>query len=147
MWMFFSRGVHMVVATPGRLMDLLDKKILTLDICRYVLHSHKIGFKWTRHLKVWTTAYLTKSNAFFMCLRLLSTFANANFQKPFPRCVTYFVGKILGFFNKKMTQMCITQKQSHKSKFAHTILVMVSLLMFRKTFQEIWSKTFFRFTF
>ncbi|KXJ28183.1 probable ATP-dependent RNA helicase DDX41 [Exaiptasia diaphana] len=32
-----KRGVHMVVATPGRLMDLLDKKILTLDTCRYLV--------------------------------------------------------------------------------------------------------------
>ncbi|KAK3751354.1 hypothetical protein QZH41_009312, partial [Actinostola sp. cb2023] len=32
-----KRGVHMVVATPGRLMDLLDKKILTLDMCRYLV--------------------------------------------------------------------------------------------------------------
>ncbi|KAI8044795.1 hypothetical protein M5D96_000967 [Drosophila gunungcola] len=31
-----SRGVHIVVATPGRLMDMLDKKILTLDMCRYL---------------------------------------------------------------------------------------------------------------
>lgn len=31
------RGVHIVVATPGRLMDLLDKKIMTLDICRYLV--------------------------------------------------------------------------------------------------------------
>ena len=27
----------MMVATPGRLMDLLDKKMVTLDICRLVL--------------------------------------------------------------------------------------------------------------
>ncbi|CAB4039999.1 probable ATP-dependent RNA helicase DDX41, partial [Paramuricea clavata] len=30
------RGVHIIVATPGRLMDLLDKKIVNLDICRYL---------------------------------------------------------------------------------------------------------------
>lgn len=35
--LFLSRGVHMVVATPGRLMDLLNKKILTLDMCRYAV--------------------------------------------------------------------------------------------------------------
>lgn len=28
------RGVHVVVATPGRLMDMLNKKILNLDVCR-----------------------------------------------------------------------------------------------------------------
>ena len=28
------QGVHMVVATPGRLKDLLHKKRMTLDICR-----------------------------------------------------------------------------------------------------------------
>ena len=32
-----SRGCHIVVATPGRLMDLLEKKIMTLDICRYLV--------------------------------------------------------------------------------------------------------------
>lgn len=31
-----NRGVHIMVATPGRLMDILDKKIVTLDICRYL---------------------------------------------------------------------------------------------------------------
>ncbi len=30
------RGVHMMVATPGRLMDLLNKKMVSLDICRYL---------------------------------------------------------------------------------------------------------------
>ncbi|XP_046851459.1 probable ATP-dependent RNA helicase DDX41 [Xenia sp. Carnegie-2017] len=30
------RGVHIIVATPGRLMDLLDKKVVNLDICRYL---------------------------------------------------------------------------------------------------------------
>ena len=29
------RGVHIVVATPGRLMDMLNKKMMTLDVCRY----------------------------------------------------------------------------------------------------------------
>lgn len=29
-------GVHMMVATPGRLMDLLQKKMVSLDICRYL---------------------------------------------------------------------------------------------------------------
>ncbi|XP_056006567.1 probable ATP-dependent RNA helicase DDX41 [Ostrea edulis] len=31
-----KRGVHIMVATPGRLMDMLDKKMVTLDICRYL---------------------------------------------------------------------------------------------------------------
>ncbi|KXN66013.1 P-loop containing nucleoside triphosphate hydrolase protein [Conidiobolus coronatus NRRL 28638] len=31
-----SRGVHMVVATPGRLQDLLTKKKINLDLCRYL---------------------------------------------------------------------------------------------------------------
>ncbi|XP_072339338.1 probable ATP-dependent RNA helicase DDX41 isoform X3 [Scyliorhinus torazame] len=31
-----KRGVHMMVATPGRLMDLLQKKMVGLDICRYL---------------------------------------------------------------------------------------------------------------
>ena len=29
-------GVHIVVATPGRLSDLLNKKRLNLDICKYI---------------------------------------------------------------------------------------------------------------
>jgi ATP-dependent RNA helicase DDX41 len=29
-----NQGVHMVVATPGRLKDLLSKRRMTLDICR-----------------------------------------------------------------------------------------------------------------
>ncbi|CAI9738972.1 probable ATP-dependent RNA helicase DDX41 [Octopus vulgaris] len=31
-----KRGVHIMVATPGRLMDMLDKKMITLDVCRYL---------------------------------------------------------------------------------------------------------------
>ena len=31
------RGCHMMVATPGRLMDMLDKKSITLDVCRYLV--------------------------------------------------------------------------------------------------------------
>ncbi|KAI8462283.1 MAG: P-loop containing nucleoside triphosphate hydrolase protein [Monoraphidium minutum] len=31
-----KRGVHMVVATPGRLKDMLHKKRMNLDICRYL---------------------------------------------------------------------------------------------------------------
>lgn len=29
-------GIHILVATPGRLMDMLDKKMIKLDICRYL---------------------------------------------------------------------------------------------------------------
>uniref|UniRef100_A0A1A9WIF5 RNA helicase n=1 Tax=Glossina brevipalpis TaxID=37001 RepID=A0A1A9WIF5_9MUSC len=31
-----AKGVHIMVATPGRLMDMLEKKMVTLDICRYL---------------------------------------------------------------------------------------------------------------
>ncbi|KAK2158390.1 hypothetical protein LSH36_171g03038 [Paralvinella palmiformis] len=31
-----KRGTHILVATPGRLMDMLDKKMVNLDICRYL---------------------------------------------------------------------------------------------------------------
>jgi len=31
------RGVHIMVATPGRLMDMLDKKMINLDVCRLVI--------------------------------------------------------------------------------------------------------------
>ncbi|KAL1137704.1 hypothetical protein AAG570_009400, partial [Ranatra chinensis] len=31
-----GRGVHIMVATPGRLMDMLDKKMVRLDICKYL---------------------------------------------------------------------------------------------------------------
>ena len=30
-------GLHIVVATPGRLMDLLDKRIMNLEVCRYLV--------------------------------------------------------------------------------------------------------------
>jgi ATP-dependent RNA helicase DDX41 len=29
-----KRGVHILVDTPGRLMDILNKKMITLDVCR-----------------------------------------------------------------------------------------------------------------
>ncbi|XP_022161749.1 ATP-dependent RNA helicase abstrakt isoform X2 [Myzus persicae] len=31
-----KRGVHIMVATPGRLMDMLDKKMINLEVCRYL---------------------------------------------------------------------------------------------------------------
>lgn len=31
-----KRGVHMVVATPGRLKDMLNKKRMNLDNCKYL---------------------------------------------------------------------------------------------------------------
>lgn len=31
------RGVHIMIATPGRLMDMLDKKIVNLEVCRYLV--------------------------------------------------------------------------------------------------------------
>lgn len=32
-----NSGLHIVVATPGRLMDLLEKKIMNLEVCRYLV--------------------------------------------------------------------------------------------------------------
>lgn len=32
-----SEGIHIVVATPGRLMDMLEKKKFNLDLCKYVV--------------------------------------------------------------------------------------------------------------
>lgn len=32
-----KQGVHIVVATPGRLMDLLNKKIMNLNVCRFLV--------------------------------------------------------------------------------------------------------------
>ena len=31
-----KQGVHIMVATPGRLMDLLQRKLIQLTVCRYV---------------------------------------------------------------------------------------------------------------
>ncbi|XP_065087670.1 ATP-dependent RNA helicase abstrakt [Ochlerotatus camptorhynchus] len=31
-----QQGCHIIIATPGRLMDMLDKKLLKLDVCRYL---------------------------------------------------------------------------------------------------------------
>jgi hypothetical protein len=39
-----KRGCHMVVATPGRLKDLLHKKRMKLDICRW---GHRAGWQYT----------------------------------------------------------------------------------------------------
>ena len=35
--MYTTRGLHIVVATPGRLMDLLEKRIMNLEVCRYLV--------------------------------------------------------------------------------------------------------------
>jgi len=35
-WDDVFRGVHVITATPGRLMDMLDKKMLNLEVCRYL---------------------------------------------------------------------------------------------------------------
>ena len=32
----FKQGVHILIATPGRLIDLLNTKVINLDICRYL---------------------------------------------------------------------------------------------------------------
>ena len=40
-----SRGVHIVVATPGKLIDMLEKRRITLDVCRSVCHDS--GTEWT----------------------------------------------------------------------------------------------------
>lgn len=32
-----ERGVHIVVATPGRLMHMLEEKVLRLDVCRFLV--------------------------------------------------------------------------------------------------------------
>ena len=34
---FLFRGVHIVVCTPGRILDILNKKMMTMDMCRYVV--------------------------------------------------------------------------------------------------------------
>lgn len=31
-----KRGAHIVVGTPGRLMDMMEKRIVRLDVCRYL---------------------------------------------------------------------------------------------------------------
>lgn len=31
-----KQGVHILIATPGRLIDLLNKKTINLDVCRYL---------------------------------------------------------------------------------------------------------------
>jgi ATP-dependent RNA helicase DDX41 len=32
----FNKGIHLVIATPGRLIDLLGKKRLNFDSCKYL---------------------------------------------------------------------------------------------------------------
>uniref|UniRef100_A0A183TBI4 RNA helicase n=1 Tax=Schistocephalus solidus TaxID=70667 RepID=A0A183TBI4_SCHSO len=35
--LFRRRGIHILVATPGRLIDLLEKKIFNLEVCRFLV--------------------------------------------------------------------------------------------------------------
>lgn len=32
----FTKGIHLVVATPGRLIDMLEKKRFTFNNCKYL---------------------------------------------------------------------------------------------------------------
>jgi len=84
-------GVHMMVATPGRLMDLLQKKMVSLDICRYLALDEAdrmidMGFEGDirtifSYFKVlnWHDASTPKLNR---CTRLLGWVLN-----PCPPCV------------------------------------------------------------
>lgn len=45
-----KRGVHILVATPGRLIDLLNKKVINLDICRYLCMDEAGNFFFDFHL-------------------------------------------------------------------------------------------------
>jgi ATP-dependent RNA helicase DDX41 len=39
-----NRGVHIAIATPGRLMDMLDKGRLNATNCKYVLHTIRLSW-------------------------------------------------------------------------------------------------------
>lgn len=51
-----KRGCHMVVATPGRLKDLLHKKRMKLDICRWGTGHDKAGRVW-QHMEIAATLH------------------------------------------------------------------------------------------
>ena len=42
-----SKGFHIVVATPGRLQDMLEKKKFGLDACKCVAHHVTLIIRWT----------------------------------------------------------------------------------------------------
>ena len=46
------KGVHIVVATPGRLIDMLNKKMVTLDVCRYLVLGNV-------HIKIFLVYFFT----------------------------------------------------------------------------------------
>ena len=46
-----SRGVHIVVSTPGKLIDMLEKQRINLDVCRCAAVA-----PWTSHAAAATSA-------------------------------------------------------------------------------------------
>ena len=54
------KGVHIMVATPGRLMDMLNKKMVNLNICRY---SYKVFISNSQLSVVTAKSFLAPSSA------------------------------------------------------------------------------------
>lgn len=57
-----NRGVHIMVATTGRLMDMLDKKVVRLDVCRWVPNLLLIQKKWVTEEKLVLASYFRHRN-------------------------------------------------------------------------------------
>ena len=93
------RGVHMMVATPGRLKDLLAKKRMTLDVCKYLCLDEAdrmvdMGFeediREVRALPFSTTAVVPA-----WLLVNLDCYGESP-RQPFPRCIASWLVRLNG---------------------------------------------------
>lgn len=69
-----DKGVHLVVATPGRLKDLLHRKRMTLDCCRYLCLDEAdrmvdLGFEEEVRIVVFFSVFVAARALLGPCLR------------------------------------------------------------------------------
>ena len=75
MHLFLYRGVHMVVATPGRLMDMLNKKCFNLSVCRYLCldeADRMIDLGFEEDIRTILTYFKVTSQTLFMLIILIN---------------------------------------------------------------------------
>lgn len=84
------RGVHIMVATPGRLMDMLHKKMVTLSVCRYLCMDEA-----DRMIDMGFEEDVRTIFSFFRVM-IISHFSHVNFHE---NCIS--CGKIKSCFLKK----------------------------------------------
>ena len=86
-----KRGVHMVVATPGRLKDLLHKRRMNLDICRWAAHNMWLGLSGARRrtaAPLWHAACLPccpTSQHRYLCLDEADRMVDLGFEEEVSR--------------------------------------------------------------